>query len=48
MGNGCAGLAAYAYTENIEHGWRVAEALDYGMVGLNETLISSEVHTLCQ
>lgn len=37
------GLAAYAYTENIEHGWRVAEALDYGMVGLNETLISSEV-----
>jgi succinate-semialdehyde dehydrogenase len=37
------GLAAYAYTENIEHGWRIAEALDYGMVGLNETLISSEV-----
>ncbi|KAG0593610.1 hypothetical protein M758_UG003300 [Ceratodon purpureus] len=37
------GLAAYAYTENIEHGWRVAEALDYGMVGLNETLISTEV-----
>lgn len=40
---GWTGLAAYAYTENIEHGWRIAEALDYGMVGLNETLISSEV-----
>ena len=40
---GWAGLAAYAFTENIARGWRVAESLEYGMVGLNEGLISTEV-----
>ncbi|KAG0617978.1 hypothetical protein M758_4G029600 [Ceratodon purpureus] len=37
------GLAAYAFTENIARGWHVAESLEYGMVGLNEGLISTEV-----
>jgi len=37
------GLASYAFTENIARGWRVAESLEYGMVGLNEGLISTEV-----
>ncbi|KAG0590038.1 hypothetical protein M758_1G064200 [Ceratodon purpureus] len=37
------GLAAYAFTENIARGWRVAESLEYGMVGINEGLISTEV-----
>ena len=38
-----AGLAAYFFTENIARGWRVAESLEYGIVGLNEGLVSSEV-----
>ena len=37
------GLAAYFYTENMGRMWRVAEGVDYGMVGVNETAISSEV-----
>ncbi len=37
------GLAAYFYTENMGRMWRVAEGIDYGMVGVNETAISSEV-----
>lgn len=37
------GLAAYFYTENFSRTWRVAEALDYGMVGHNTGLISNEV-----
>jgi len=37
------GLAAYFFTENIARGWRVAESLEYGIVGLNEGLVSSEV-----
>ena len=37
------GLAAYFYTENSRRSWRVAEALDYGMVGHNTGLISNEV-----
>lgn len=37
------GLAAYFYTENARRSWRVAEALDYGMVGHNTGLISNEV-----
>ncbi|KAB1083512.1 NAD-dependent succinate-semialdehyde dehydrogenase [Neorhizobium galegae] len=37
------GLAAYFYTENIRRTWRVAEALEYGMVGHNTGLISNEV-----
>ena len=37
------GLAAYFYTRDIGRIWRVAEALEYGMVGINEGLISTEV-----
>jgi succinate-semialdehyde dehydrogenase/glutarate-semialdehyde dehydrogenase len=37
------GLACYFYTRDINRAWRVAEALEYGMVGVNEGLISSEV-----
>lgn len=37
------GLAAYIYTENLGRIWRVSEGVDYGMVGVNETAISSEV-----
>lgn len=38
-----AGLAAYVYTRDLDRSWRVPEALDYGMVGLNTGLISTEV-----
>lgn len=37
------GLAAYLYSRNIGRVWRVAEALEYGMVGINTGLISNEV-----
>jgi succinate-semialdehyde dehydrogenase/glutarate-semialdehyde dehydrogenase len=37
------GLAAYFYARDIGRVWRVAEALDYGIVGINEGLISTEV-----
>ncbi len=37
------GLAAYFYTHDLGRAWRVAEALEYGMVGINEGLISTEV-----
>jgi succinate-semialdehyde dehydrogenase/glutarate-semialdehyde dehydrogenase len=36
------GLAAYFYSQNIGRIWRVAEALEYGMVGINEGIISNE------
>ena len=35
------GLASYFYSENIHRVWRVAEALEAGMVGINEGLISN-------
>jgi succinate-semialdehyde dehydrogenase/glutarate-semialdehyde dehydrogenase len=38
-----AGLAAYLYTRDVNRSWRVAEALDYGMVGHNTGLISTTV-----
>jgi len=38
-----AGLAAYVFTRNLDRSWRVSEALEYGMVGLNTGLISTEV-----
>jgi succinate-semialdehyde dehydrogenase/glutarate-semialdehyde dehydrogenase len=38
-----AGLAGYVFTENASRTWRVAEALDYGMVGINTGLLSTEV-----
>jgi succinate-semialdehyde dehydrogenase/glutarate-semialdehyde dehydrogenase len=37
------GLAAYFYTRDIGRIFRVAEALEYGIVGINEGLISTEV-----
>ena len=37
------GLAAYFYSRDIGRVWRVAEALEYGIVGINEGLISTEV-----
>jgi succinate-semialdehyde dehydrogenase/glutarate-semialdehyde dehydrogenase len=36
------GLAAYFYTRDLSRAFRVAEALEYGMVGLNEVTISNE------
>jgi succinate-semialdehyde dehydrogenase/glutarate-semialdehyde dehydrogenase len=37
------GLASYFYSRDIGRVWRVAEALEYGMVGINTGLISTEV-----
>ena len=37
------GLAAYFYTRDVGRVWRVAEALEYGIVGINEGIISTEV-----
>jgi succinate-semialdehyde dehydrogenase / glutarate-semialdehyde dehydrogenase len=37
------GLAAYFYTESLKRSWRVAEALESGMIGLNTGAISTEV-----
>ena len=37
------GLAAYFYGRDIGRVWRVAEALEYGIVGINTGLISTEV-----
>ena len=37
------GLAAYVYTRDLTRSWRVTEALEYGIVGLNTGLISTEV-----
>lgn len=37
------GLAAYFYSSDLSRIWRVSEALEYGMVGINEGLISNEV-----
>ncbi len=36
------GLAAYFYSRDASRVWRVAEALEYGIVGINEGLISTE------
>ena len=37
------GLACYFYTRDIGRVWRVAEALEYGIVGINEGVISNEM-----
>ncbi|MEZ9348570.1 NAD-dependent succinate-semialdehyde dehydrogenase [Vibrio splendidus] len=37
------GLASYFYSQNIHRVWNIAEALEYGMVGINDGLISTEV-----
>ena len=36
------GLAAYFYTRDIARSWRVGEALEYGIVGINTGIISTE------
>ena len=35
------GLAAYLYTRDLGRAWRVGDALEYGMVGINEGILSS-------
>ena len=37
------GLAAYFYARDVGRIWRVAEALEYGIVGANTGIISNEV-----
>ncbi len=37
------GLAAYLYTRDLARSWRVSEAIEYGIVGINTGIISSEV-----
>ena len=37
------GLASYLYTRDIGRVWRVSEALEYGMVGINTGLVSTEI-----
>jgi succinate-semialdehyde dehydrogenase / glutarate-semialdehyde dehydrogenase len=37
------GLAAYFYTRDLARSWRVSEAIQYGIVGLNTGIISTEV-----
>ena len=40
------GLAAYFYANDLGRVWRVAEALEYGMVAVNEGVLSTEVAPL--
>ena len=37
------GLASYFYSRDVGRIWRVAEALEYGIVGINEGIISNEM-----
>ncbi|QBQ63722.1 NAD-dependent succinate-semialdehyde dehydrogenase [Actinobacillus indolicus] len=37
------GLASYLFTQDMSRIWRVSEALEYGIVGINEGLISNEI-----
>jgi succinate-semialdehyde dehydrogenase/glutarate-semialdehyde dehydrogenase len=37
------GLAAYFFTKDVHRAWRVAERLDYGMVSINDGILSAEV-----
>jgi succinate-semialdehyde dehydrogenase/glutarate-semialdehyde dehydrogenase len=37
------GLASYIYTRDIGRVWRVSEGIEYGMVGVNETAITSDI-----
>jgi len=37
------GLAAYFYSNDLSRVWRVAEALEYGIIGVNEGIVSTEV-----
>ena len=42
-GEGREGVASYFYSRDIGRIWRVAEALEYGIVGINEGIISTEI-----
>ena len=33
-------LAAYFFTQNLTRAWKVAEPLDYGIIGINEGIVS--------
>ncbi|MFC0178876.1 NAD-dependent succinate-semialdehyde dehydrogenase [Thorsellia kenyensis] len=37
------GLSSYFYTQNLSRAWRIAEALECGMVAINEGMLSTEV-----
>jgi succinate-semialdehyde dehydrogenase/glutarate-semialdehyde dehydrogenase len=37
------GLASYFYSRDVGRIWRVAEGLEYGIVGINEGIISNEM-----
>jgi succinate-semialdehyde dehydrogenase/glutarate-semialdehyde dehydrogenase len=37
------GLASYFYTKDKDRIWRVSEALEYGMVAVNDVMLSSEM-----
>ncbi|MEJ0058777.1 MAG: NAD-dependent succinate-semialdehyde dehydrogenase [Terricaulis sp.] len=37
------GLASYFFTKDVHRAWRVAERLDYGMVSINDGILSNEV-----
>ena len=37
------GLAAYFYTRDLSRAWRVMESLEYGLIGVNDGLVSTEV-----
>jgi len=37
------GLSAYFYTQDLGRTWRVADALEYGIVGINTGFVSTEV-----
>ena len=37
------GLACYFYTRDIGRVWRVSESLEYGIVGINEGMVSNEM-----
>lgn len=41
--NSQAGLAAYFYTAHLSRIWEVSEALEYGMIGINNSQLSNEV-----
>jgi len=36
-------LAGYFYTQDINRAWRVAEALEFGMIAINSGILSTEV-----
>lgn len=38
-----AGLASYVFTKNLSRAWRLMEGLEFGMVGVNEVAITSEI-----